>query len=67
MTNQEEKALRALEAQARFVGEGAYGSDIFALLARILAYYRVRGTPPEEMVDSDTLLALIKHMIEETS
>jgi hypothetical protein len=41
----------------------AHHSDLFHLLALILAYYQVRGTTPEQMVASDVLRQRIATVI----
>ena len=42
----------------------AYNSDIFHLLAVILAYYQVRGTSPTQMATSESMQARIAWIID---
>lgn len=44
----------ACVAMREFDKDMSHNSDLFSVLARIMAYYQARGTPPEQMI-SDTL------------
>lgn len=44
----------------------AHRSDLFELLATILAYYAARGTSPDVML-SPTLRAMIQRLLDETA
>ena len=62
LTMTEDELWTAMQTQAEFVGHGAYRSDVFTLLALILAYYKSRGTEPAEML-SPKLMQLIDYFM----
>ena len=41
----------------------AHRSDLFELLATILAYYEARGTTPEQMIGSPRLRDMVAHLL----
>jgi hypothetical protein len=51
VTSVEERLWDGIVEEARHFGYvPSYNSDLFQLLACILAYYKVRGTTPEKMI-----------------
>ncbi len=60
----EDELWKQIEKEADYVGStAAHNSDVFSLLATILAYYQSRGTLPEQMISSETMKAAINNLL----
>ena len=64
MTVEERAWATVAQLANQFGVHHSHRSDLFILLAAILAYYKVRGTEPQDML-TDVLLRTIDNLIEE--
>ena len=62
----EQQLWDSMQYAARYAGShGAYRSDVFSLLAAILAYYKARGTEPQDMLSPELMRCIEWQMLDE--